>query len=251
MATGDSNDILTRVKMLIPHRWFAWVAPIRDAILGGLSDSMAWCYAWIIYAKQQSRIATSTGLFLDLISYDFLGRHLPRTLGMTDDIFRARIMATILQERVTRAGMVNAIQLLTGGTPWIFEPWNTGDAGAWSGPTVAQASPGSFAWADASGHNGAGGWGSTDLPEQSFMVVNRTTYSGVPNVAGWSNTGNLSGLGSWSNASGSNVTPTGPGGGGIEWFGANVQQVGVTDQMIYDAINTTRPSGEISWTRIQ
>jgi len=74
MATGDSNDILTRVKMLIPFRWFSWVAPIRDAILGGLSDSMAWCYSWIVYAKQQSRIATSTGPFLDLISYDFLGR---------------------------------------------------------------------------------------------------------------------------------------------------------------------------------
>ena len=70
MATGDSNDIVTRVKMLIPFRWFSWVAPLRDAILGGLADSAAWCYSWLVYIKQQSRIATSTGPFLDLISYD-------------------------------------------------------------------------------------------------------------------------------------------------------------------------------------
>jgi hypothetical protein len=83
------------------------------------------------------------------------------------------------------------------------------------------------------------------------MVVNRTTFSGVPLVAGWYGAGSTSAPGSWSNASGSNVTPTGPGGGVIEWFGANVQQIGVTDDMIYDTINTTRPSGSIAWTRIQ
>jgi hypothetical protein len=52
-------------------------------------------------------------------------------------------------------------------------------------------------------------------------------FSGVPNIAGWSNTGNLSGLGGW-------------GVGAIEWVGLSTSQVGVTDQMIYDVINTTR-----------
>ena len=249
MATGDSNDILTRVKMLIPFRWFSWVAPIRDAILGGLSDSMAWCYSWIVYAKTQSRIATSTGPFLDLISYDFLGRHLPRG-AMTDAQFRSRILATILQERVTRKGMTNAINLLTGGNPWIFEPWNTNDAGAWSGPPAAFRAP-NFAWNGTTGLPGIGGWGSTDLPAEYFMVVTRTQFSGVANVAGWSGASSIGGLGSWSNASGSNITATGPGGGAIELFGPNVGQVGVTDQMIYDAINTTRPTGSIAWTRTQ
>jgi hypothetical protein len=116
MSTGDSNDILTRVKMLIPFRWFAWVAPLRDAVLGGLSDSTAWCYSWIVYARQQSRIATSTGPFLDLISYDFLARHLPRG-QMNDATYRVRIMATILQERVTRAGMIWAINGFVGTAP--------------------------------------------------------------------------------------------------------------------------------------
>lgn len=33
MATGDSNDMLSRLKSLIPGGWFADVAPIRDAVL--------------------------------------------------------------------------------------------------------------------------------------------------------------------------------------------------------------------------
>jgi len=230
MATGDSNDILNRVKMLIPFRWFAWIAPIRDAILGGLSDNAAWCYSWIVYARTQSRLATATGLFLDLTAYDFLGRHLFRK-NQTDDIYRRMIKATILQERVTRAGMINALKSLTGSAPWIFEPWNTNDAGAWSGPTVAQASHGNFAW------NTAGGWGSTDLPAQTFMQVTRASPSGIPNVAGWSSTGHLSGLGGW-------------GVGAIELIGPSQQQYGITNQMIYDMINTTRPTGSIAWTRI-
>jgi hypothetical protein len=242
MATGDSNDILMRVKMLIPFRWFSWVAPLRDAVLGGLSDSMAWCYSWIVYTRTQSRIATSTGPFLDLISYDFLGRHLPRR-GLDDNTFRTRIMATILQERVTRAGMNNALLSITGATPSIFEPWNTGDAGAWSGPTVAQASHGNFAW------NTVGGWGATNLPTQVFLNLHRSAFSGVPNVGGWSSAGNLSGLGSWVNATGSSVTVTGPSGGGIELIGPSTAQIGVTDAVIYDTINTTRPTGSIMWTR--
>jgi hypothetical protein len=239
MATGDSNDILTRVKMLIPFRWFSWVAPLRDAVLGGLSDSTAWCYSWLVYIKQQSRIATSTGPFLDLISYDFLGRHLPRG-QMNDSLYRTRIMATILQERVTRKGMINAVNMIIGSNPIVFEPWNTGDAGAWTGGSFKCPN---FAWGI------IGGWGSTDLPAQCFLNLTRSTFSGVPNVGGWSSTGNLSGLGSWSNATGSNVTPSGPGGGGIELIGPNTSQIGVTDQMIYDTINTTRPTGSICWTR--
>lgn len=247
MATGDSNDVLTRVKMLIPFRWFAWVAPIRDAILGGLSDSMAWCYQWIVYTKQQSRIATSTGPFLDLIAYDFLGRHLFRS-GMTDDQYRSRILATILQERVTRNGMNNALTELTGGAPIIFEPWNTGDAGGWSGPSQLV---GNIAWNNTTGSPGAGAWGSTDLPAQFFLKVTRTTFSGVPLIAGFSDgstppSPTLCGAGAWAGPG-----PIVSGGvGAIEWFGAGVSEVGITDQMIYDTITYTRPTGSIAWTQI-
>jgi hypothetical protein len=51
-------------------------------------------------------------------------------------------------------------------------------------------------------------------PTETFMVVTRATFSGVPNVAGWSSTGNLSGLGGF-------------GIGAIEWISTAVGQVGV------------------------
>jgi hypothetical protein len=217
MATGDSNDILSRLKAVIPYRWFAYVAPIRDAVLGGLSDLAAWCYSWIVYATTQSRIATSTGPFLDLIAFDFLGRYLVRG-GLSDNPFRARIMATILQERVTRAGMINALTLLTGQAPIIFEPWNTGDAGGYGCPNVA--------------YGAAGGWGSMNLPGQAFVTVTRTSGSGVPNVGGYGS--NLGGYGI----------------GATEYVGPSNEQIGITDDDIYATIITTKPTGVICWTKI-
>lgn len=211
MATGDSNDIVRRLKGVIPFYWFAYVAPIRDAILGGIADGAAWCYSLITYATTQSRIATSTGPFLDLIAYDFLGRELLR--GSSSDVaFRALIQAMILQERVTRAGMSQVITKLTGNTPLIIEPWNTGDVGAW----------GKMAW-------GQGRWGNMNLPGVVFMQVKRGAPSGVPGVAGWG-------------------TPRAAWGGGyFAMIGPQVPLSGVTDDDIYRAINLTKPNGVSVW----
>lgn len=231
MATGDSGDIQARVKRLIPNRWFAWVAPIRDAILGGLSDSAAWSYSLYQYAVTQHRIATSTGVFLDLISYDFLGRFLPRN-GNTDAVFKAQIVATILQERVTRKGMINAITTLTGTPPVIFEPWNTGDAGAWSG--------GAFKCGQLGYGVGNGGWGSVQLQGQFFITVTRGQGSGVPMISGYAP----------SPASAAQAAHIGAGGygvGAISYFGASTSQVGVTNQIIDAMIQTTKPSGTLPW----
>jgi hypothetical protein len=248
MAYGDSNDILRRVKLTIPSRWFAWIAPLRDAVLGGISDEAAWCYSWIKYAASQARISTASGPFLDLIAYDFLGRHLSRGTS-SDHTFVAKIKATILQERVTRAGMINAITQLTGNTPAIFEPWNTADAGGYSGTTgVASNSTntlcitsmlmgmggvagqinlvGNFAYGK------AGGWGNMNLPNQIFIKVKRGGGSGIANVAGYG-----SPLGGYGVAA-------------IEYAGPSVEQSGITDQDIYDVINATRPTGSLAWTQI-
>lgn len=223
MATGDSDDILNRItRYLIPNRWFSWVAPLRDAVVGGLADNAAWCYSWIIYARLQSRLATATGVWLDIWSQDFLSNHLPR-MGSTDDAFRASIKATVLQVRVTRAGMVNALTALTGNAPWIFEPWNTGDTGAYG--------VGTFAYGGRSAV-GSGGWGNMNLPGQFFIQPVRGAGSGVPNVGGW---GSIVG---------------GYGIGLLEYFGPQLAQIGVTDANIYSIIETTKPTGVIAWTRI-
>src|SRR5579871_1851570 len=175
---GDTNNIRDRVRKLLPARWFKWGAPYRDAVIGGLSDLGSWCYGWVVYARLQSRLATATDLWLDVWSLDFLGRNLLRN-GATDDAYRALIKATILKERVTRAGMSTAIATLTGNVPKIFEPWNPGDCGAYSSIEKGQL------YGQMGYGVGQGGYGSIDLPGQVFMQVVRGASSGVPNATGY------------------------------------------------------------------
>jgi hypothetical protein len=231
LPTGTAGDILNRVKQVLPRGWFAWLAPYRDAIIGALSDRAAWCYSLIIYARAQTRLATATGPWLDVFSYDFLGRYLPRA-GAPDIIFRTQIRATILQERVTRAGMINALKLLTGNTPWIFEPWNTYDTGCYSAPGRQN---GQFGYGV-----GRGGYGNMNLPGQVFVKAFRGSFSGVANVAGYG-----------TNAAGyERRGPNPPNEGASEYIGPNTNLIGVTNAQIYQMIVNTKPSGVTCWTAI-
>jgi len=231
MITGSSLDILNRVKQVLPRGWFAWLAPYRDAILGALSDRAAWCYSLIGYARAQTRLSTAMGPWLDIISYDFLGRLLPRN-GAADVVFRAQIRATILQERVTRAGMINALTSLTGKTPWVFEPWNNYDTGAYS----AIGRPyGQFGYGV-----GRGGYGNMNLPGQIFMIAHRGSFSGVAKVAGYG-----------TNAAGyEKPGPTPANVGVAEYIGLYTDLIGVTNAQIYKMIVNTKPSGVTCWTAI-
>lgn len=215
--TGDSADILQRIKQLLPHRWFSWGAALRDAIIGGLSDGAATCYNFYAYTKLQSRIGTSTGPFLDIIAYDFLGRLLPRK-EMSDDSYRELILATILQPRVTRAAMISILTRLTGNAPIVFEPWNTYDTGAYGIPTMGYGV-------------GHGGWGNMTLPGEAFLYVYRGEGSGIPFVAGYGTSN-----GGW-------------GVGQLEYAGTQIGLTGITDDLIYQVINQTRPTGVAVWVQ--
>lgn len=214
---GSSADILARIKRLIPNRWFAWNAPYRDAVIGGLSDLGSWCYSLILYAQKQARLATATGPFLDIFAYDFTGRYLRRNKA-NDAVFRAKIKATVLQERVTRAGMNNAVTLLVGTAPTILEFWNTGDCGGFD--------------VGGCGYDVAGAWGSYDYPAQFLITVNPGPNAGIPDVDGY---GGYSG--------GYDV-------GAIEYTEDAEVQVGISNQDVYDVINATKPTGSIGWTKI-
>ncbi|NPU23923.1 hypothetical protein [Bradyrhizobium denitrificans] len=226
MTTRSSDDIVAKVVSTIPRRWFKWVPPIRNAVIGGAADGAAWCYGLIGYARAQTRLASAYGIWLDLLARDFVADFLVRG-GANDDTFRARLRATILQERVTRKGMIAAVTALTGNTPVVFEPWHTGDTGAYSG---AGAKYGQFGYGV-----GSGGYGNMNLPAQIFMKVKRGAPSGVPNVGGWSNK-NLA-----------ITTPGGYGAGSWEYLGPSTRLSGITDAMIYDVINKTKPTGVTVW----
>jgi hypothetical protein len=225
MSTGDETDILGRVKRLLPRGWFSYVAPYRDAIIGGLADLGAWSYTIVSFARSQSRLATAYGVVLDIYVYDFLGRFLPRQ-DLNDNTYRALARATILQERVTRAGMINALTVLNGTIPVVFEPWNTYDTGAYSS-RVSGSRYGSMGYGV-----GRGGYGNMRLPAQTFIRLQRGNPSGVPMVAGWGD------------------PPGGFGAGAIEFAGPESLLSGVTNTMIEDLIDKTKPTGSLVWLNI-
>ena len=217
MTTGDSNDMLARIKRVVPSRWFAYVAPLRDAVLGGLADQLAWIYSFIAFAKLQTRISTATGFFLDLIAFDYFGLFIRRRVAEIDMAFSARIKKEILRERVTRKGMIQALTDLTGKAPIVFEPSSTFDAGGWGTHC---------------GYGLAGGYGNLKLNNQVFLTVYRPGLQGVPNVDGYG--GGLGGYGV----------------GAIEYVGASMITGAVTDTDIYTTIEATKPTGAICWTKL-
>lgn len=264
MATGDSNDIVSRVKRLLPSRWFNATAPYRDAVLGGIADAMAWAYSNVGYVKAQSRLQTSVGFMVDLFAYDYLGTHLLRRPAEPDTAFIPRIQKEIFRERVTRKGMIQALTDLTGNAPIIIEPFFEPDCGGWSSRTTNTIIP-CWGWssgdaADQTRAGWAGGstldigqqnglstsWGSRTSNNQIWITVFRPTIGqGVPNAGGWSSRGFsiFKTLGAWS-------SQFGPLFGAMEWA-SRAQITGiVTDQDIFNTINLTKPTGYTVWVQL-
>jgi hypothetical protein len=230
MATGDQADMVARLRAVLPASWFpqpqasgASATPVLDAILNGAGAAGAWLYALIQNAVAQARISTASGVFLDGIAADFFGSNLQRHVAEGDPAFRARIKATLLLPLGTRAGMTQALQILTGRTPRIVEPWNTGDAGGWNEGVLA--------------YGAAGCYGSLLLPAQVFVTAYRPDGSGIAQVAGYYGSGNVTG-------------PGGYGAGAIEYGSAAMIEGQVTDAAIYATVNNARAAGVVAWVAI-
>lgn len=215
MATGDKQDIIARLKSVLPAGWFASNAPILDGILGGIAGLGEFAYALIQYARLQTRIKTAVDGWLDIVAYDYFGPAVARQQGETDTAFRSRILANLLPLRATRQAMVNTLTALLGITPLIKELWRPGDTGAW---------------------NQLGGWNvygaySDTTPYQAFIDITRR-YTGLPWVSGYG-----VGLGGYNRPS------------GLQW-GSLTQAPGyVTNQAVLDAINVTKVEGTVVWAR--
>ncbi len=207
MATGDTQDILYRLRGFLPARWWSTPAPIRDAVLGGIADSLAWGYSLVAYAKKQTRIATATGPILDVAAYDFLGLAVtPRKANETDFAFQLRTRADCVRERVSRPGVSRALEDLTGSVPTIQAPWNPDDTCTWNTPAyrencnipgwnvgfwdsttywIIQPDP-SSKFSAASGYWDSGAvWGDFGLDNQVFITAFRPIGGGVPLIPGW------------------------------------------------------------------
>lgn len=218
MATGDAHDLVERVRQLLPRRWFQWGAPFRDALLGGLADGAAQNYSLLTYARKQSRISTASGIFLDLIGWDFFGGRFTRRFGETDLSWQPRILKEILRQRQTRAAITTVLTDLTGISPLIYEAWNAGDAGCYD--------IGTFAF------DAGLGWGSLDYNNQIFITAFRAPKQGIPLVSGWDMTG---------------------GGWDVGLFGVidtSLITGQITDAEIYANIQQTIAAGTTAWVSL-
>ncbi len=216
---GDQADFVSRLRRLLPNGWFPDSAPVLTGILTGIAAALAPVYSFIAYARLQTRIATATDGFLDLISFDFFGDTLPRKTGETGDQFRARIQAELALRRGTRPGLIQALTLLTGRSPRIFEPNNLRDTGAYNTTTM--------------GYGMAGAYGSALLPNQTFVIAYRPIGQGVPNISGYG--ASQSAYNTPSNVA--YITPS--------------QAAGITDADIMKTIDRVKPLNAIIWTDIQ
>jgi hypothetical protein len=158
-GVGSQADILNRLQRLQPPGWFAvGMVPIRDALLTGVANALAFIFSLFVYLRQQTRIATATDGFLDLISFDYFGNKLPRG-NATDQSFKASIQANLFAKRNTRTAIIGVLTMVTGRTPILIEPGRAADVGSYDVGNCA--------------YDTAGPYGATDFPYQSFVTAFR------------------------------------------------------------------------------
>lgn len=220
MATGDQQDIFQRLRQVMPP-WFAGRSdddenPILNALLWGAAYALSLVYSLVAYAKLQTRVATATDGWLDMISADFFGTSLPRKQGQNDTSYRAAIIARLFREAGTRKAIRDVLLQITGIEPRIIEPYRAQDCGAWG---------------ELGGWGVTGAYGSVLLPYQAFVTAYRPPLQGVPYVAGY------------------NIPAGGYGVGEIEWADSSSLHA-LTDADIFAAVDAVKPYGTRVWMNI-
>jgi hypothetical protein len=220
---GDQQDMVSRLKAVLPLRWYPDDTPVLDSLLNGLGWAWASIYSLVQYARTQARISTAQDVWLDIAARDYFGDRTRRRVGESDDRFRSEILRDLIRDHGTRASVLHVLLDLTGRTPIIFEPANPCDTGGYVG---AAGAGGGVAYGV------TGGWGSLNLPFQFFVTAYRPLGGGIAVVAGWN-----SGVGGY-------------GAGAIEYADLSLIQGQVTDADINAAIIDVLPVAVIGWTRI-
>ena len=215
--TGDMTDMQSRIKALLPARWFGDDTPILDGVLAGFGAVWAELYDLLAMVRGQARIATASGGFLDKAAADFFGGRLRRRAGQTDDSLRAAISRELQRERATRPALISAVTELTGREPWVFEPTRAADTKAWG---------------VASGYGVAGGWGTLTMPFACLVVAYRPTGTGITTCAGWGTS-----AGGW-------------GQGTIQYASLDMLSEQVSDDDINNAVAGVMPVSTTAWLRI-
>jgi hypothetical protein len=218
VATGDSTDILARIKSNLPP-WFPSSTPVVDAVFTGFSAAAAWIYSLIQNVYQQTRLKTMSGQSLDLFAYDFFGFNgLQRGTAETDQTYQARISKEIFRERATRHGISQALFDLTGQVPNLFEPWNPSDCGGYDIPQSC-------------GYDVYGFLGDNTLKYTIFIQAWNPYGEGIPVASGYDDIGGY-------NA------------GWLEYGDQSLVQGPLTSTQLYQCVNANRAAGVTAWLQI-
>lgn len=183
---GDLTDIMGRLRAVLPVAWFpdpgvtettpettietytglqltdynsqpiiasaggttitASNSPVLDGLLAGVASVWTFAYSLLQFVVQQARMATASGVFVDMIAWDFFGSWLTRRPTETDASLLSRIKKELFRQKATRAAMICALTDLTGNVPTIFEPAYPLDTGSrWPGTGVTY---GGSLWTD-------------------------------------------------------------------------------------------------------
>jgi hypothetical protein len=224
---GDLADIASRLRAVLPKRWFGEQSPNLTAILQSISTPWVWLYGIIVYVIAQTRLTTATDSWLDIISFDFFGIGIGRKPNESDSNFRMRIKARLLQEAATRSAISSGLAELLGSRPVIFEPANCADTGSYGGTASGSAVP-----CSGMAYGILGGWGSVLLPLQFFITATRPATLGVGMLAGY---GTANG---------------GYGEGVISYVDLALLPGHISDQDIESSLCSLLPVNTIAWLRI-
>lgn len=225
--TGDLSDFVSRLSSVLPKRWFAEQSPNLEALLTSIATPWAWLYSIITYVITQSRLATASDQWLDLIGFDYFGDNLRRRYNELDFSYRSRIQVALLQEAATRSAVVAGLENLIGTQPVIFEPANCMDTGSYGTSTNI-----SIMRDTGMAYGQAGGWGSLQLPFQFFITATRPATPGIGTLAGYG------------------VSSGGYGEGGISYVDLSLLPGHVTDADIQATLCSLLPVNTVAWLRI-
>lgn len=220
-AWTDEN-IYNRLLNNLPP-WFGSNHKNLDVQLQGMIVVASYLYSFVEYAANQTRLQTATGENVDLFAKDYFGNYIKRKANETDESFKSRISSLLLQPRVTRDAIQNALYLLTGYYPKMFEPWNIYDCFCLNVPQY--------------GALNVSIMGNSDLAYQGFIDVYVDSATSLGGYGGLNS--NYFGLNS-------------VGLGALNFLANESLITGqISDQDIYDTINLSKLFGTVIWVNIQ
>lgn len=221
MAQNDQQDFLQRLLAAFPQSWLnSGDNPIIYGVLNACAYCLAYLYDMIAYVALQTRIKTATGGFLDMAAADYFGTKMQRWINESDELYRDRILKSLLQERITKRAIAKALKDLTGNEPVLYEPQSTQMGYGVSGTA---------------GYSKAGRYGSNLVPFQGFVTVTIGVPGAPKYIAGY------------------HTSPAGYGNVQSHFSYGKGYQIGspIKDQSVYDTINAVKPFGIIVWVDIQ